>query len=86
MQCWQLLDAQDDACRASVLPAVGVRVGVEAALRSGWDRQLGRRGGFVGMKGLGASGPAGLPYEHFGTSPAVAWMMRPCWYRRPMTG
>jgi transketolase len=43
-----------------------VRVGCEAALRFGWDRWLGERGGFVGMTGFGASGPADTLYRHFG--------------------
>lgn len=47
----------------------GVRVAVEAAVRFGWDRYLGERGGFVGMRGFGASGPANALYEHFGITP-----------------
>jgi transketolase len=43
-----------------------VRVGVEAALRFGWERWLGERAGFVGMTGFGASGPAEVLYAHFG--------------------
>ena len=43
-----------------------MRVGVEAALRFGWDRWLGERGGFVGMRGFGASGAADELYRHFG--------------------
>jgi transketolase len=46
-----------------------VRVGVEAAVRFGWDRYLGEGGGFVGMAGFGASGPAEQLYEHFGITP-----------------
>jgi transketolase len=71
MPCWELFDAQDEAYRAAVLPPGGVRVAVEAALRFGWDRYLGERGGFVGMNGFGASGPADALYEHFGITPAA---------------
>jgi transketolase len=46
-------------------------VGVEAAVRFGWDRYLGEHGAFVGMKGFGASGPAETLYEHFGITPAA---------------
>ena len=46
-----------------------MRVGCEAALRFGWDRWLGERGGFVGMTGFGASGPAEVLYPHFGITP-----------------
>jgi transketolase len=79
MPCWELFDAQDDAYRTTVLPAGGVRVAVEAALRFGWDRYLGERGGFVGMRGFGASGPADQLYEFFGITPAaVAAEARRC--------
>ncbi len=71
MPCWELFDAQDAAYRAKILPAGGARVAVEAALRFGWDRYLGERGGFVGMTGYGASGPADQLYEHFGITPAA---------------
>jgi transketolase len=71
MPCWELFDAQDAAYRASVLPQGGVRVAVEAAVRFGWDRYLGERGGFIGMAGFGASGPADELYEHFGIVPSA---------------
>jgi transketolase len=71
MPCWELFDAQDSAYRAAVLGAGTARVGVEAALRFGWDHYLGERGGFVGMTGFGASGPADALYEHFGITPAA---------------
>jgi len=67
MPSWELFEAQDAAYRARVLGAPGgVRVGCEAALRFGWDRWLGERGGFVGMRGFGASGGADELYRHFG--------------------
>ena len=71
MPCWELFEAQDASYRAAVLPPGGVRVAVEAALRFGWDRWLGERGGFVGMSGFGASGPADALYEKFGITPAA---------------
>ena len=66
MPSWELFGAQDVNYQASVLGAGSVRVGCEAAMRLGWDQWLGERGGFVGMKGFGASGPADVLYEHFG--------------------
>lgn len=73
MPSWELFDAQRPDYQASVLGAGTVRVACEAAMRFGWDRWLGSRGGFVGMKGFGASGPAEVLYEHFGITPnAVA--------------
>ncbi|WP_298212962.1 transketolase [Acidovorax sp.] len=74
LPCWELFDAQDEAYRSAVLgTSTGVRVGVEAACRMGWDAYLGARGGFVGMRGFGASGPAPALYQLFGiTAEAVA--------------
>ncbi|MBZ8119049.1 transketolase [Roseovarius sp. LXJ103] len=79
MPCMELFAEQDDAYRKRVLPAGPVRVGVEAAVRQGWDAWLlGERGreakaGFVGMDSFGASAPAGTLYEKFGiTADAVA--------------
>ncbi|RKJ96841.1 transketolase [Alicycliphilus denitrificans] len=72
LPCWELFDRQDAAYRREVLGS-GVRVGVEAACRLGWDAYLGDRGGFVGMTGFGASGPADALYKLFDITPeAVA--------------
>src|SRR5574337_48017 len=71
MPCWELFDEQDEAYRAAVLGAGTVRVAVEAAARFGWDRYLGIEGGFVGMTGFGASGPADALYERFGITPTA---------------
>ncbi|TDL84136.1 transketolase [Palleronia sediminis] len=70
--CFELFAAQDEAYRRRVLPAGAVRVGIEAAVRDGWDRWLlGERGreakaGFIGMEGFGASAPAETLFEKFG--------------------
>ena len=71
MPCWELFEAQDQAYRDAVLQPRSVRVGVEAAVRFGWERWIGERGGFVGMRGFGASGPAEALYEHFGITPVA---------------
>ncbi|ESW59118.1 MAG: transketolase, partial [Rhodobacter sp. CACIA14H1] len=65
---FELFRAQDAAYRAAVL-GQGVRIGVEAALRFGWDEVIGAEGGFVGMTGFGASAPAEVLYRHFGITP-----------------
>ncbi|MGF1502545.1 MAG: transketolase [Paracoccaceae bacterium] len=79
MPCWELFEEQDETYRRRVLPPGPVRVGVEAAVRQGWDRWLcgergaARKAGFVGMAGFGASAPYQALYEHFGiTAEAVA--------------
>jgi len=72
MPCMDLFAEQDEAYRRKVLPAGPVRVGIEAAVRQGWDRWLlGERGrsgkaDFVGMDSFGASAPADELYEKFG--------------------
>ncbi|MCC3246443.1 transketolase [Methylocystis sp. WRRC1] len=72
MPCWELFEAQPADYRAKVLGAAP-RVGVEAAVRLGWDRWLGERSMFIGMSGFGASAPAAELYKHFGiTAEAVA--------------
>ena len=63
---FELFDAQPEAYRESVLGGDVVRVGVEAAIRMGWDRYLGPRGAFVGMTGFGASAPIKALYQRFG--------------------
>ena len=68
MPCWELFDAQDVSYRQNVL-GQGIRVGIEAAVRQGWDAYLGIDGGFVGMTGFGASGPAEALYKMFNITP-----------------
>jgi transketolase len=73
MPCWELFEKQDQAYKDSVIPpSVKARVGVEAGIRMGWDRWIGDRGEFIGMKGFGASAPFKTCYEKFGiTTDAV---------------
>lgn len=66
MPCWELFEAQDLDYRRAVLGAGTTRIGIEAALKFGWERWLGDEGHFVGMRGFGASGPADELYQHFG--------------------
>ncbi|MEP6068016.1 MAG: transketolase [Paracoccaceae bacterium] len=76
MPCMELFAEQEETYRRRVLPSGSVRVGVEAAVRQGWDRWLmGERGrdtkaAFVGMDSFGASAPAGELFEHFGITAA----------------
>ncbi|KMO27349.1 transketolase [Methylobacterium aquaticum] len=69
MPSWELFERQDAAYRREVLGPGTVRVGVEAAVRLGWDRYLGEEGGFVGMSGFGASGAEADLARHFGLTP-----------------
>jgi len=71
--CFELFAEQPAVYRRAILDDTPVRVAVEAAVRQGWDRLVGRSGGFVGMAGFGASAPYKELYEHFGiTAEAVA--------------
>ena len=69
MPCWELFEQQDGAYRGAVIGEGTIRVGVEAAVRLGWDRYIGGDGGFVGMTGFGASGPEDELFAHFGITP-----------------
>ncbi len=71
--CLDVFAEADPAYQAQVIDPALPAVAVEAAVRDGWDRWIGREGGFVGMTGFGASGPAEALYEHFNiTAEAVA--------------
>ncbi len=77
MPCWELFEDQDASYQESVLRTDCPRVAVEAAIRQGWDRYIGRNGAFIGMNSFGASAPAGELYKHFGiTAEAVATAAR----------
>jgi len=65
MPCWELFERQPEDYRSAVL-GTAPRVGVEAAVRFGWDRWLGPRSAFIGMSDFGASGPGEAVYQHFG--------------------
>jgi transketolase len=64
--CFELFFAQPESYRASVLGTAPVRIGIEAAIRQGWDAIIGSDGIFVGMSGFGASAPIEALYPHFG--------------------
>jgi transketolase len=66
---FELLAAADAATRRSVIGDAKVNVGIEAAVRQGWDAIIGSDGVFVGMSGFGASAPYKDLYRHFGITP-----------------
>jgi transketolase len=68
MPCWELFEKAPKEYQDSVLGSAP-RVGVEAAVRFGWDRWLGPRGAFIGMAGFGASAPGEALFPHFGITP-----------------
>ena len=70
--CFELFEAQSAEYRKAMLGEAPVRIGVEAAIRQGWDSIIGHDGIFIGMSSFGSSGPYKELYEHFGiTSEAI---------------
>ena len=67
--CFELLMAASDEARRAVIGDAPVKIGVEAAVRQGWDAIIGSDGLFVGMSGFGASAPHKDLYKHFGITP-----------------
>jgi transketolase len=71
--CMDILLELPAAKRAAIIGDAPVKVGVEAAIRQGWDAVIGSDGIFVGMHSFGASAPYKDLYRHFGiTAEAVA--------------
>ncbi|HXD44958.1 MAG TPA: transketolase [Pseudolabrys sp.] len=71
--CFELFFEQPDDVRAAIIGEARVKIGVEAAVRMGWDAIIGADGVFVGMHGFGASAPYKELYKHFGiTAEAIA--------------
>ncbi|MEX0841228.1 MAG: transketolase C-terminal domain-containing protein, partial [Xanthobacteraceae bacterium] len=64
--CFELFFAAPDDYRKLTIGAAPVRIGVEAAVRQGWDQIIGSDGAFVGMSTFGASAPYKDLYKHFG--------------------
>ncbi len=73
MPSLDLFLAQPESVRRAVIGEAPVKVGIEAAVRFGWDSVIGSDGIFIGMKGFGASAPYKELYASFGiTAEAVA--------------
>ena len=71
--CFELLFAAPAKHRCAIIGDAPVKIGVEAAVRQGWDAIIGSDGLFIGMSGFGASAPYKDLYNHFGiTAQAIA--------------
>ncbi len=71
--CFELFAETPDAARRAIIGNAKVNIGVEAAVRLGWDAIIGSDGLFVGMTSFGASAPYKELYKKFGiTAEAVA--------------
>ena len=67
--CFELFFAAPDDYHEAIIGTAPVRVGIEAAMRQGWDAFIGSGGLFVGMTTFGASAPYKDLYKHFGITP-----------------
>jgi transketolase len=67
--CFELFLERPEPERRAVIGNAKVNIGVEAAVRQGWDALIGSDGIFVGMSTFGASAPYKELYKHFGITP-----------------
>ena len=70
MPSTSVFDRQDQAYKASVLPAGVKRVAIEAGVTDFWRKYVGLEGGVVGIDTFGESAPAEVLFEHFGFTTA----------------
>ncbi len=71
--CFELLAEAPEEARKTVIGDAKVKIGVEAAVRQGWEAIIGSEGVFIGMTGFGASAPYKELYKQFGiTAEAIA--------------
>ena len=63
--CFELFAQQPEEYRKKIIGIENAKVGVEAAVRQGWDDIIGN-GKFIGMDTFGASAPGNKLFEHFG--------------------
>ncbi len=71
--CFELFVEQKEEYRRAIIGNAKVKIGVEAAVRQGWDAIIGSDGIFVGMTSFGASAPYKELYKKFGiTAEAIA--------------
>jgi transketolase len=64
--CFELFLEQKEEYRRAIIGDAKVKIGVEAAIRQGWDTIIGSEGIFVGMTSFGASAPYKELYKKFG--------------------
>jgi transketolase len=69
---FELFEKQSDDYKSDIIGAAPVNVAIEAAVRLGWDRFIGRNGIFIGMHGFGASAPYEKLYAKFGITADAA--------------
>ncbi len=65
MPCWELFDQQPNEYQANLLDNSSLKVAIEAGVKQGWEKYIGRNGIFIGMNSFGASAPAKELYNYF---------------------
>ncbi len=66
---WELFEEQSDDYKESVLPSsVKARLAVEAGVRHGWDRYVGKHGDVISIEKFGSSAPVEVVMEKYGYS------------------
>jgi transketolase len=69
MPCWELFEEQSEDYRNEVFPsAVTARLVIEAGVRQGWDRYLGKDGDAICLDRFGASAPGDVAMRELGFS------------------
>lgn len=67
--CMRLLDLQPLDYLNTLLNNETLKVAVEAGVKWGWERYIGKEGIFIGIDEFGLSAPYNMLYEHFKLSP-----------------
>jgi len=71
--CFELFLEQEEDYRRAIIGDAAIKIGVEAAIRQGWDAIIGSDGVFIGMESFGASAPYKELYKKFRiTAEAIA--------------
>ncbi len=70
--CLELFDRQDDKYKRGLQDPGKVTLAIEAGVRWGWDKYIGRHSDFIGMKSFGESAPYEQLYKYFGITAEAA--------------
>jgi len=66
MACMELFEKQDDNYKEDILYKTDLNIAIEAGIRQGWEKYLGKEGMFFGVEEFGESAPCKELYNHFG--------------------
>lgn len=65
MPCWQIFDEQPSEYKDNILDNSSLKVAIEAGIKLGWEKYIGRDGIFIGMNSFGASAKAEDLFNYF---------------------